>query len=240
MALIADAGWRKTPSGRKIRKQQAAKHGGTEKVKEYRAAYYRRPEVRARYRAKHNANPDMIARREAWLKTRAERKAFWASEEGKALVRKRANDWIRNNRDKHNVTARKSRLKNPNLAISIRLRNRVRAVFRKRAGARKIYTMEQLVGCTFRELINHLQKYFEEGMTISALMRGEIHLDHQLPCAYFDLTDPNQQLACFNYRNLRPMWAPENIRKSDIIEVGGKKVRARHVRKVIPFAPPAC
>ena len=35
------------------------------------------------------------------------------------------------------------------------------------------------------------------------------------PCASFDLTDPEQQRQCFHYTNLQPLWAADNIRKSD-------------------------
>ena len=41
------------------------------------------------------------------------------------------------------------------------------------------------------------------------------HVDHIRPCASCDLNDEEQQLVCFNWRNLRPMWAAENISKSD-------------------------
>jgi DNA/RNA endonuclease G (NUC1) len=43
------------------------------------------------------------------------------------------------------------------------------------------------------------------------------HIDHIIPCASFDLTDPKQQKNCFHYTNLQPLWAADNIRKSDKI-----------------------
>ena len=45
--------------------------------------------------------------------------------------------------------------------------------------------------------------------------QGEWHIDHIKPCAAFDLTDPKQQKECFNYKNLQPLWAQDNIKKSD-------------------------
>jgi hypothetical protein len=41
------------------------------------------------------------------------------------------------------------------------------------------------------------------------------HVDHIIPCASFDLTDPEQQRQCFHYTNLQPLWAEDNLRKSD-------------------------
>ncbi len=40
------------------------------------------------------------------------------------------------------------------------------------------------------------------------------HLDHIRPCSSFDLTDPEQQLLCFNWRNQQPLTASENMSKS--------------------------
>ena len=36
-----------------------------------------------------------------------------------------------------------------------------------------------------------------------------------IPCAYFDLTKEENQRICFNYRNLQPLWARDNYKKSD-------------------------
>ncbi|GAF80419.1 unnamed protein product, partial [marine sediment metagenome] len=37
---------------------------------------------------------------------------------------------------------------------------------------------------------------------------------HINPCAKFDLSKPEEQQKCFNYKNLQPLWAKDNIRKS--------------------------
>ena len=41
------------------------------------------------------------------------------------------------------------------------------------------------------------------------------YLDHIRPCACFDLTDEAQQRECFHYTNLQPLWATDNMQKSD-------------------------
>lgn len=40
------------------------------------------------------------------------------------------------------------------------------------------------------------------------------HVDHIIPCSVFDLSEPEQQKICFNYKNLQPLWAIENMKKS--------------------------
>jgi len=109
--------------------------------------------------------------------------------------------------------------------ILIRLRRRLGAAVR-RAKATKAASTLGLAGCTKAELVAHIEAQFQSGMTWEN--RGLWHIDHIIPCAAFDLTDPDQQRSCFHYSNLRPLWAEENLKKSDKgIEPIGKKRRGR-------------
>ena len=69
----------------------------------------------------------------------------------------------------------------------------------------------ELIGCNIDQLKKHLSKKFKNGMNWNN--HGEWHVDHIKPCASFDLKCPVQQLACFNYNNLQPLWASENMSK---------------------------
>lgn len=46
---------------------------------------------------------------------------------------------------------------------------------------------------------------------------GEWEIDHIKPCASYDLSKPKEQRKCFNYMNLQPLWAEENLRKGSKI-----------------------
>jgi hypothetical protein len=71
-------------------------------------------------------------------------------------------------------------------------------------------TME-LTGCSKEHLISHIESMFVNGMSWDNY--GEWHIDHIKPCASFDLTNIEQQKLCFNWTNLQPLWASDNIRK---------------------------
>lgn len=72
-----------------------------------------------------------------------------------------------------------------------------------------------LLGCSLQELKIHLQTQFVPGMTWENY--GPVwHVDHIKPCAKFDLTDPEQQKQCFHHTNLQPLFALDNIKKSDL------------------------
>ena len=88
------------------------------------------------------------------------------------------------------------------------LRGRVRATITK--GCKSAHTLE-LLGCSIDELKVHLEQQFEPGMTWDNCHKW--HIDHIIPCAYFDLTKEENQRICFNYRNLQPLWARDNSAK---------------------------
>ncbi len=78
-------------------------------------------------------------------------------------------------------------------------------------GHNKSTATMKLLGCTTEQLHIHLETRFKPGMTWKNM--GRWHIDHKKPCASFDLTDPAQQRECFNYTNLQPLWAEENLKK---------------------------
>ncbi len=73
----------------------------------------------------------------------------------------------------------------------------------------------ELIGCSSKELESYLETQFTEGMTWDNYGYYGWHIDHIKPCASFDLSDPEQQKLCFHYSNLQPLWAKENIKKSN-------------------------
>ena len=94
------------------------------------------------------------------------------------------------------------------------LRSRQRAALN--GGLKAAPTME-LLGCTAEQARQHLENQFTDGMSWDNYGLYGWHIDHIIPCASFDLSDPEQQKECFHYTNLQPLWAEDNLKKSDKI-----------------------
>lgn len=77
--------------------------------------------------------------------------------------------------------------------------------------AKKTIPSAELLGCTYEQLLAHLESQFSDGMNWENY--GEWHIDHIRPCASFDLLDPEEQRKCFHYTNLQPLWALDNLLK---------------------------
>ena len=82
-------------------------------------------------------------------------------------------------------------------------------------GSRKSADTVELLGCSVEDLRDHLESQFTEGMSWDNYGYYGWHVDHIRPCASFDLTVDTEQKICFNYTNLQPLWAADNLSKSD-------------------------
>ena len=77
----------------------------------------------------------------------------------------------------------------------------------------KCKTTLKYIGCTAKELKEHLESQFKEGMTWDNYGFYGWHIDHIRPISSFDLEDEEQMKQCFHYTNLQPLWAEENLKK---------------------------
>ncbi len=72
-----------------------------------------------------------------------------------------------------------------------------------------------ILGYSKEELKNHLEKQFTKDMTWQAFRNGDIHIDHIKPQSLFNLKDINDVKECWSLNNLQPLWAKDNIAKSN-------------------------
>lgn len=112
------------------------------------------------------------------------------------------------------------RRNDPAYRMCCNLRNSLRRHVRE-ASQSKSGSSRSLIGCTVQELRQHIAANFLPGMTWDNYGReGGWHVDHVIPCASFDMSDPAQQRACFHWSNLQPLWAADNILKGDRLPDG--------------------
>jgi hypothetical protein len=67
-----------------------------------------------------------------------------------------------------------------------------------------------LLGCDVKFLKSYLENKFLPTMTWDNY--GKVwHIDHIMPCAKFNLADPEEQRRCFYYTNLQPLFAVTTV-----------------------------
>lgn len=133
--------------------------------------------------------------RKYYLKNREEKKEYarkYRKENHQQLLEKAKN------RYKDDIQYRMRRLLRSRLKNAIRVNS-------------KTGSAVQDLGCSVSELKTYLESQFKDGMSWDKL--GEIHIDHKIPLALFDLSDRQQLLRAFHYTNLQPLWAEDNLKK---------------------------
>lgn len=77
---------------------------------------------------------------------------------------------------------------------------------------------QDLVGYTLSDLQRHIEKHFTDGMSWEN--RSEWHIDHIIPKSAFNYEKPEDIdfKKCWALKNLRPMWAIDNMRKQDNLD----------------------
>lgn len=95
----------------------------------------------------------------------------------------------------------------PIYKLKLNQRTRLGAILK----SNKSVKTHELLGCSFEELKLHIESLFTEGMNWENM--GKWHIDHIIPLAAFNLEKKENQLIAFNYKNLQPLWAIENLKK---------------------------
>lgn len=151
-------------------------------------------------------------------------------EENKEKRSQYTNKWREKNKTRHLAKAVEYKRRRLNTDAEFRMMHRLRGRLRMALnGSKKSEKTNNLIGCSSSFLFKYIQSKFADGMSWDNYGRGGWSLDHIIPCAAFDMTDPKQQLQCFHYSNLQPLWERDNIKKRDKLSSG---VLARNVSKV--------
>ena len=179
-----------------------------QQMKQYRLAH--KPE-RKQYREDHRAELNQQMK-QYYLDHKAEMKQYRLAHKPE---RKQQNKQYRLAHKPERNQYRKNKYHTDiNYKISCYLRTRIWGALKNNSKSKS--TM-RLVGCSIDFFRCYYESKFTEGMSWEKVMNGEIHCDHRRPCASFDLSKPKEQHKCFHYTNLQPLWAKDNLEKSDKI-----------------------
>jgi hypothetical protein len=118
--------------------------------------------------------------------------------------------WRSENREHTRKKENERFRQNPTLRLKRNCRTRIWDALNGKY--RKTHHTIEYVDCDVEFLKKWLEYNFEDGMTFDNY--GPYwHVDHVIPCAKFDLTDPNEIAHCFHWVNLKPMKGSENMSK---------------------------
>lgn len=140
-------------------------------------------------------------------KNKIRRKNYY--EDNKDAISEKHKKWYQDTKLERNKYYQKRRTDNINVKIKENCSRRIRSAIKS---AKTDKTLD-LIGCSIGFLKSYLEDKFQDGMSWDNY--GEWHIDHIKPCSSFDLSDVDQQKLCFNYLNLQPLWAIDNIKKSN-------------------------
>jgi hypothetical protein len=127
-------------------------------------------------------------------------------------------------KDDPRLAALRDRINKANRALyasdeMVRVKRSLRSALRymmKKMGMGKVSLSEDLVGCSFEELLAHLNDNVR-GFVFGELAGGvEFHIDHIRPIASFkNLKCQVEVHMCMDFNNLQLLTGPENLSKND-------------------------
>lgn len=154
----------------------------------------------------------------------AQKREYNKTEAGRNVTKKRQEQesYKQYNRDykkrdyvkiKEKERRRKKEKENVNFRLAIRIHSRLNFALKGTQKDRANHKTEELIGCTISFYRAHIESQFTEGMSWDNWTYSGWHLEHIIPCKAFNLKDPIQKMACFNWRNMRPLWGKLNLSK---------------------------
>lgn len=138
-------------------------------------------------------------------------------------ARNRVRQWRKNNPDKRK--AQKKRWKNkrlqrdPNFKLRRRVSSIIQLRLKNRSSSKNGRSTFDFLPYTLGELKQHLENQFQPDMTWQNY--GQWHIDHIKPDSSFSYTsvEDKEFQECWALKNLQPLWAKDNLKKSNKIYV---------------------
>ncbi len=185
------------------------KLNNNEKIKEYTKKYYNKNKEVIKQKAK-------TYRDENSEKVLASLKSYY--NKNKDYFFEKHKKWVKKNPDRWKELKRKwskERIEtDPLYKFEITYRSRIKQAF-KRSYKEKASKTIELLGCSIKDAMDHIQSQFQPGMTWKNNTVYGWHIDHIIPLS--SATNVEELKSLCHYTNLQPLWAEENLKKSNKI-----------------------
>ena len=122
------------------------------------------------------------------------------------------------NSDEYKARERERRKNDPLYRLEMIYRNRIHQILDYIISDTKpvrLRTSMDFLGCDIASFKVHIEEQFQPGMSWDD--PTTFVLDHIIPVAWFDLSEPVHQDICFHYTNFQPLTPEENAKKADNI-----------------------
>jgi len=169
-----------------------------------------------------NKNPEKIKKR---IK-------IWR-EKNKEKINRYNEEWRKKNPEKVKLSKKNNYItnikNNKEKRLNLLLSSSIKKSLKGKKGGKH---WEDLVGYSLFDLKNHLEAQFKYGMSWDNYGYYGWHIDHIKPKIYFKFEDYNdpQFKECWSLNNLQPLWAEENNKKRDWMEIDGQMIKARTLK----------
>ena len=132
--------------------------------------------------------------------------------ENSKIIKEKHKKYRKDNRTKINQYIIEKKLNDPIYRLSCIVRNRIYSYLKNKNITKKNKTFN-IVGCSPEFLKKYLEKQFVDSMCWDN--RNEWHIDHRIPLSSAKTEEEIYKLC--HYTNLQPLWAEDNLKKSNKI-----------------------
>ncbi len=141
-------------------------------------------------------------------------KKYLQTKKGKESVKNSQKKYLQTKKGKESVRKKMSNLYKNNLKhrLGLLMRNRIKQILKNKNISKKNKTLIFL-GCSPEELKLHIERQFKPGMTWENWKKAGWHIDHKIPLSLSKNEEDLKKLC--HYTNLQPLWALDNLKKSD-------------------------
>jgi len=179
-----------------------------------------------------NNKEDILEKQKVWRDNnkdiKSERDRIYR-ENNKEKIREQKRKYFQENKDRINEKYKQRKKDDLNFRIKCNLRTRIWGVLQ---GNNKSDTTRELLGCTIKIFLKHLEEQFTSRMSWDNY--GDVwEIDHIIPCSHFNFESELHQRVCFHYTNMQPLLISDNRSKKHTLpkRFGGELTESNIIRE---------